>query len=150
MTRRLEIGLAGPLFTTAGITILWAVSGCSHWGDPFVDELAGRPTATTASAVAARAVALEHVGSQRPFQVMPIEAKNGAVTHGTLYYEDPYLAEGSEDDQFAWTQEDYLHWFYGPARFLVETAFYPVKAVRNPPWLVMSSDGRTTERAPRD
>lgn len=120
-------------------------AGCHLLVDPFTDELAQLPPATTPSVDAARAAKVERLVSRRPYQTTQVYAKDGTVTHGPLYYEDPFVDRGSEDGSFAWTSEDYLYWIYGPAHFLVNTAFFPVNAARTPPWQVMAGDGRATE-----
>ena len=78
---------------------------------------------------------------RRPFQLTPVSAKDATVTHTPLYYEDPCETPG-ERLSFAWTGEDYFHLLYGPARFLVSTALFPLSAIDTPPWKMMRSDGQ--------
>jgi hypothetical protein len=109
--------------------------------DPFADEMCGQPAVTTASASAYRAVDYQPRANRRPFSAMVVEGEGGAVTHGPLLFEDLWEEHERSDDRFAWTAEDYLAWFAGGARFLVNTALCPVSALVTPPWKAMVSDG---------
>ncbi len=121
------------------------VSGCQHGESPFTEELAGGPPVTTPSAEAARAASVEPTLTQRPHAHAEVRSAGGVVTHGPLYFEDPYESPSDEDDVFEWSGEDYAHMAYGPARFLVNTVLFPVSAAVTPPWLVMESDGQGTK-----
>jgi hypothetical protein len=115
---------------------------------PFHDEFVLHPAqATTASVEGARAVDRAAVIRQRDFGPMEHDADSGTVTHGPLYFEDPFEDNGSEDGQFAWTGEDYLWIFYWRARFLLNGIALPVSALVTPPWTVMASDGVLSRQA---
>ncbi len=125
-----------------------ALAGCRLAVDPFTDELAGRSPVTTPSVEAARnkaglvrAAQVEHAVSQRSHMAAHLNATDGRVTHGPLYFEDPFENPGDEDGNFAWSGKDYMHWLYGPGRFLVNVVVFPVKAAVSPPWIEMGGDG---------
>jgi hypothetical protein len=65
---------------------------------------------------------------------------DGTVLHRPLYFEDWAEECGSDDDQFAWTGEDFLYILEGPVWFMANAVAFPVEAVINPPWCVMASD----------
>jgi len=115
---------------------------------PFHDEFVVHPTvATTASAEGVHAAKATPVLRQRDHAQKEISPNDGAVTHGPLYFEDPFEDKGSEDGKFAWTGEDYLQWWYWRGRFLLNAVALPVSAVVTPPWVVMVSDGRLSRQA---
>ena len=116
--------------------------GCALMVDPFEDELAGRQAVTTPSVEGARAVEATPTELVREHEATTLCAQDGTVTHGPLYFEDPADEYGSDDDQFAWTGEDYWHFLSWRGRFLVNAVFFPVSVVVTPPWMVMESDGR--------
>ena len=138
------LGLAS-LIPVAGI--LTCASGCQLLINPYVDELAAQPAVTTLSADEARTAEVTPQVLQREYAQTPVCAQDGAVTHGPLYFEDPFEDQGSNDERFAWTGEEYLYFLYGPGRFLLNGAFFPVSAVVTPPWVVMASDGHPGCRA---
>jgi hypothetical protein len=118
-------------------------AGCSLLVNPFTDELAGQGPVTTPSADVVRAAPVETAITQRPYAEVQVNAHDGTVTHGPLYFEDPFEDTGSEDGRFAWTGTDYLHaWLLGPGRFAVNAVAFPISAVVDPPWVVMASDGQ--------
>jgi hypothetical protein len=115
--------------------------------NPFHDELAGPQAMTTPSVEGARAATTAPSLRQRGYAPVEIHAETGAVTHGPLYFEDPYEEKGSEDGQFAWTGEDYFQTAYGRGRFLVNVLLFPISAIVTPPWTVMESDGHLRRQA---
>lgn len=119
---------------------LVAATGCQLMVNPFADEMACRPPVTTSSAAQARAAQVTPSVRHRDFATMKLAERDGAVTHGPLYFEDPFVSRGSEDGRFAWTFEELLYIFYGPARFGINGGFLPVSAVVSPPWTVMASE----------
>jgi hypothetical protein len=123
------------------------LSGCQLMVNPFRDELAGRQEMTTASVEGARAAKTTPTVRQRDYAPFELHAEGDGVTHGPLYFEDPFEDKGSEDGRFAWTGEDYLQFVYWRGRFLLNTLFFPVSAVVTPPWTVMESDGRVSREA---
>jgi hypothetical protein len=122
-------------------------SGCQLMVNPFKDELVGPPSATTASVDGVRAANAAPSVRQRGYAPVEIHAESGAVTHGPLYFEDPYEEKGSADGQFAWTREDYFQAAYWRGRFLVNVLLFPISAIVTPPWTVMESDGRLSRQA---
>ena len=145
MNRRSLIPLRS--FSTAsffGVALL--TIGCHLAVDPFTDDLEGEPAVTTPSVIAVRSVKGEPTRPQRSYARMSLTAKDGTVTHGPLYFEDAFEDASGEDDSFAWTGEDYLAWFGGGGRFLINTALFPLSAAVTPPWVVMTSDGQPGRR----
>ena len=129
-----------------GAFVLFA-TGCQLMVNPFRDELAGQQGTTTASVEGARAAMTTPTVRQRGYEPFELHAEDEGVTHGPLYFEDPFEDKGSVDGRFAWTGEDYLQMFYWRGRFLLNTVFFPVSAVVTPPWTVMESDGHLSRQA---
>jgi len=115
--------------------------GCQLIVNPFRDESASQRSIDTPSVEAVR----RHEGTPltvtRPYAAAMAKLEAESVTHGPLYFEDPYEEAGSEDDRFAWTGTDYWHILYWRGRFLANAALFPIHAVVTPPWTVMESDG---------
>jgi len=140
--------LSGAMMSILAVALAGAaapIGGCHNGESPFTDDLAGRPPVTTPSADAARAASVEPTLTQRPHAHTEVRSHSGVVTHGPLYFEDPYSNPPDEDDAFEWSGEDYAYMAYGPARFLVNTVFFPVSAVVTPPWALVESDGQSTK-----
>ena len=135
---------AGALAWAAAVTLL--SFGCQLVVNPFADELASQQKVTTPSAERARAATPAPSTLHRSHLVRKIRTHDGAVTHGPLYFEDPFEDHGSEDARSAWTGEDYLHLACGPGRYLLNGALFPVSAMVTPPWVVMTSDGRLSRQ----
>lgn len=138
---RALIGTVGAIVSTV------LLSGCQLIVNPFKDELAGQQAMTTASVEGARAAKTTPSVRQRDYPPVELRAEADGVTHGPLYFEDPFEDKGSEDGRFAWTGEDYLQLFYWRGRFLLNTVLFPISAVVTPPWMVMESDGRLSRQA---
>ncbi len=136
------------VFTGAlAVLTLAAGSGCQHFMNPFVDELANGPPISTPSADAAKAYTGKAMLPDHPEPPIERSAEDGMVVHSMLYFEDPFVTHGSEDGKCAWTVEDGLHLVYGPSRFLVDIVLIPVRTVITPPWVLLASDGDVTQRA---
>ena len=131
-----------------GVIVFVALAGgCQLMVNPFKDEFAGQQATTTASVEGARAAKTTPTVRQLDYAPVELRAEADGVTHGPLYFEDPFEDKDSEDGRFAWTGEDYLQIFYWRGRFLLNTVFFPVSAVVTPPWTVMESDGRLSRQA---
>jgi hypothetical protein len=131
------------VFSAVAIVLTIAAgSGCELLVDPLADEWADQAPVTTPSAEAARAAETTPNFQQRDFSPMVTAAESGAVTHGPLYFEDPFEEGGSNDGRYAWTWEDFFYEFLGPGRFVINGVASPVSVVATPPWTVMVSDGR--------
>ena len=128
--------------TLLALGVVVSVMGCRLGVDPFTEALSGQPVWTTPSVEAARAVQVERVIRHRASPTMEVHAKRGTVRHGPLYFEDGCQKSVSPAGMDAWSGDDYLLWFYGSGRFLVDIVFFPVNALVTPPWLVVSSEGR--------
>ncbi|MCH8966799.1 MAG: hypothetical protein IID43_03905 [Planctomycetes bacterium] len=116
-------------------------SGCQHHVNPFVDVPGDREAITTASVDIARAFGGQRTVLRRDTAVTQLTAVDGTVTHGPLYFEDPFEDQGSEDGRFAWTAEDVVQPIAWWGRFLLNAVSFPVSVVVTPPWVVMASDG---------
>ena len=118
--------------------------GCQFYSDPRTDDLADQQVVTTRSVESARAAPAARAQRQRPYAPMHISAKDGAVTHGALLFEDGAEDTADHDQRFAWSNEDLAQWFLGPARFLVNIGLFPISAVATPPWQARVSDGHSS------
>jgi len=145
MNSRVTPGRHVPMHGVAAMIAL--IPGCHLAVHPFTDEFAGRPAVTTASVEGVRAAAKSDLVLTRTSPSREIAPEDGTVSHGPLYFEDPYEESGSEDGHFAWTAEDYWQWVYWRGRFLLNAVAFPVSAVVTPPWTVMVSDGNLNDRA---
>ncbi len=138
-----------PTWVVVSLLAVTAVlaAGCRLMVDRFADEPANRSPVTTPSVEAARAVSVEPTVLHRDHGVVEVRAEDGMVTHGPLYFEDPFEESGGEDGVFAVSGVDYRHLVYGPWRFLTNAVLFPINGVVTPPWFVMTSDGRPGRRA---
>jgi hypothetical protein len=124
-----------------------ATPGCSEWINPWADDLPTAADVTTPSVEGVRAADRQPALRTRPIQPSRIEPQPGVVTHWPLWWEDPFVDKGSEDGQFAMTQEDYFAFPYGLGRFLLNTMAFPVSAAVTPPFTIMGSDGVLSRQA---
>jgi len=125
----------------------FALMGCQLTQNPFADELVGQQRVSTPSVDAARAAAVQTAAAEAHGQTKSLPMIDGSVTHGPLYFEDPFEDTGSDDGKFAWTGEDYLWMFSWRGRYLVNAVAFPVSCAVTPPWTVMVSDGNPSPRA---
>lgn len=124
------------------VLVIGSITGCQTCGRPCEHRQALSMDVTTPSADAARAADVTPRELViRSFATMDVKAKGGAVAHGPLFYEDPFESDCCDDDRFAVTGLDHLSWMLGTARFVVNTAMYPVTMVVTPHCLAMTSDG---------
>ncbi len=139
--------LLGILMTIAAVTIALGSMGCQHTIDPFTDDLPATSEITTTSVEGARAAPQQgRTVPRREFAQTHVEPQGGTVDHWPLWWEDPFEDKGSQDGQFAWTEEDYLAIAYGPGRFLLNTMAFPISAWMTKPGTVMCSDGRISRQ----
>ncbi len=118
------------------LACLFVQTGCSLIANPNYDELASQPMVMTPSECGVRRADVMVASQQvRSFGVVSCAAHTSGLTHGPLFFEDPYVLNGSDDGQFAWTFEEPFHFLLGPVRYGVNLAFMPVSAVVNPPWI---------------
>lgn len=82
----------------------------------------------------------------RDWELMPIGSEPGAVTHGPLYFEDPFEDKGRGDPQYRMGWEDFVAAPYCYARYYLNLIALPVSAVVTPPWTAMESDGRLSRQ----
>lgn len=122
-------------------------TGCRLMVDQFPDQLANRSVVTTPSVEAARAVSVEPKVSHRDHGVVEVRAEDGMVTHGPLYFEDPFEEIGGQDGVSALSGVDFRHLVYGPWRFLINAVLFPINGTVTPPWCAMTSDGKASRRA---
>jgi hypothetical protein len=86
----------------------------------------------------------------RDWEVVPLAAESGVVTHWPTYFEDPFVdkgdgREGLNKYRLGW--EDYIAMPYCYSRFTLNWLMLPVSAVVTPPWTLMESDGRISRQA---
>jgi hypothetical protein len=123
----------------AGVVLL--LCGCHRPTHPCTTEpSAGPQLVTTPSVDAARAAQAEQTTLRRPHGAKEVRAKDGAVTHTPLYFADPFEEVDAARKVVAWSGADYLYLFYGPGRFLANTALFPISAITEPPWQRVVSD----------
>jgi hypothetical protein len=127
--------------------IVAGAGGCHLMVNPYTDEIAMEPAVTTPSAEQAQAAQVAVTVTQRDYDLVEVRVEDGSVTHGPLYFEDPFEDRGSEDGRFAWGGEEYLYFLHGPGCFLFKGLVFPISAVVTPPWITMASDGRVSQRA---
>ncbi len=116
--------------------------GCHLVTSPFVDELAAKPAVTTPSVAAVLEAGAQPRIAKRPHAPVEVFMRDGAVTHGPLYFEDPYEDPDADGLCFALSGGDYLAWLYGSSRFIVNTAMFPASAALAPPWHLVTDDGQ--------
>ncbi len=133
-----RVGVAGCLMLVA------VVGGCHQFPDVFFDDLPPSSLVTTNSAFIARSHGAEPILRDRGFERRIVEEQDGAVSHGPLWFEDPMELVGSDDDQFAITNEDLLVAVYSPGRFAANVLLWPVTLFVHPQWQVQCSDGVAT------
>lgn len=120
------------------------VAGCNQPPavNPWSDDSIPRSTygtassATVAEANKAPAIRVREI----PATAAPVARMD--VPHYPLWWEDPFEDQGDNNNEFAWTWQDYLHMPYGLGRFILNTVGTPASAVVTPPWVSMVSDGR--------
>jgi hypothetical protein len=119
--------------------------GCHGADGPFADPLADLESVSTASVDAAHALARQQEIRRREFETDVAVIVEPAVSHGPLYWEDPFEDPTAECQKcslaFAWGLEDYASVFYSPGRFLANSVLLPVSVLIYPPWVEMESDG---------
>lgn len=138
-----------------GLLVLAIASiGCSHVNNPWVDSstvVEEEMTTATAQGYSNKS----EFASNRWRTNWPkhdVVFENGAVSHWPLWFEDPFEDKGNRyhevadedapDAVFAMNWVDFMHIFYGPGRFALNGALWPVSAVVTPPGRLMESDGR--------
>lgn len=135
-----SLAASGRLLLAAITTGMLLSAGCIT-PSPFRDPFVGESPATTASTDGIREANVEERIPEPNGVPKAVILDDGTVTHRPLYFEDPREYAGSEDGQIAWTNEDFIYLFTGPARFLGNLFTAPAEMVFYPPWDVMASDG---------
>mgnify|MGYP005839473571 CR=1 FL=1 len=137
--------VSGGLLAAACVLAVATWGGCSPAGpgvNCFKDDAIPRGQWTTPSAAAYREIQAKPAIRERGWSASSAEVQSGAVPHFPLWWEDPFEDKGSQDNQFAWTYEDYVAFPYSNARWLLNTMLWPVSAVVTPPGTTMLSDGQ--------
>lgn len=125
---------------------LCLAAGCQHMNNPFLDDLPATSEVTTASVEGARAAPTLPSVPRRDFAALRVDPQDGTVDHWPLWWEDPFEDKGSQDGRFAWTEEDYFCFAYGPGRFILNTMAFPVSAWVTKPATVTCSDGKLSRQ----
>ena len=125
----------------AALIVISSVSGCHEWPNMFIDDLPLASSATTATMDRAMQADTVDAGSTRGFAVAHIEAQDGTVVHGPLWFEDPVEMAGSDDGRFAVTFEDHVSVFYSFGRFIVNLGALPLSMIVDRPGAMVCSDG---------
>lgn len=137
---RRACGVAGML---AALVVSAVLAGCNEPPavNPWRDDSIPRSVYGTASSEAiVQAGQAPAVRVRNLPQVAAPVARN-EVPHYPLWWEDPFEDQGDNNDEFAWTWQDYLDMPYGLGRFMLNTMGWPVSAVVTPPGTPMVSDG---------
>ncbi len=121
-------------------------AGCHEFPNVLVDDLPHSSMVTTASKDAALRAEDEIEGEAeavrvRDFAVGRVERADGTVSHGPLWFEDPFEMTGSHDGQFRVTMEEFLYFPYGIGRFVVNLGLLPLSVLVDPPGSMVCSDG---------
>lgn len=140
-----------PLAIVSSLLAVLLLSGCAYVPNQWVDDSPATtvewatPTTKVIEAQYAPAEQRRH-----DWEVAPITAASGTVTHWPLYFEDPFVDKGDGRkgfDRYRFGWEDYLAALYCYSRFTLNWLFLPVSAVVTPPWTLMESDGRLSHQA---
>jgi len=135
-------------FCSMGVALLMVgtlgVLGCHQSANPWQDSLAQRQPVTTPSVDAARAADREPSIQTRSHAPIRIGPSSERVSHGPLYFADPFECDVLDDGVFAWNGEDYAQFLVGPSRFLVNIALFPIHALATSPWVFLNSDGASS------
>ncbi len=133
---------------------LWAVMlavspmiGCSEMINPWRDDTPRAEDVSTPSTRCLQASGVAAAQRSCDQERQCVRAQDGMVSHWPLWWEDPFVDKGSEDDRFAWTEEDYIAMPYGLGRFILNTMAWPVSVAMTPPWVIMGSDGVLSRQA---
>ncbi len=127
--------------------VVIAIVGCEHAINPFVADAASDDEMITTSERKVRQQSATPTIRRREWQQAKTSYPSGQVIHWPLWWEDPFEDKGSEDGQFAWTEEDYIAIPYSVGRLMLNTIGWPVSAVVTPPGTPMVSDGRPSRQA---
>jgi hypothetical protein len=135
-------GAVVPAFAAAVLAGMF-VGGCSEppaW-NPWRDDSIPASEFGTASSSYVFAANQEPALRVRDYPETSAPVVRKTVPHWPLWWEDPFEDQGDNNDEFAWTWQDYFHMPYGLGRFMVNTMGWPVSAVVTPPGTPMVSDG---------
>lgn len=140
---RMALGLA-----TAGLTIF----GCAHVPNQFAED--GPASKTTLDSPTVRDTVARYqpaAARERGWPTTMTAAERGAVTHWSLYTEDPFEDKGTDrrdgPNKYFIGWEDYVAMPYGLARHTLNVMAFPVSMVVQPPWTLMESDGELSQQA---
>ncbi len=120
-----------------------ATSGCNKppavnpWRE---DSIPATQYGTASSNVICEAN-VQPVVRQRDFAATNAPNAPYDVPHYPLWWEDPFEDQGDNDQNFAWTWQDYLHMPYGLGRFILNTIGTPASMLVTLPGTPMVSDG---------
>lgn len=132
----------------AGALTLLAALGCAHVENQFREDgpsVAADWNSPTAADVYARFQPA--AGRQRAVTPKLTQSARGAVTHGPLYFQDPFEDKGSGHADFRIGWEDAVATPYGYARYTLNWLLLPASMVVEPPWKELESDGILSRQA---
>lgn len=141
----LAFAILNSLFATL------VVAGCTQVPNQWVED--GPATAAEWDSPTASDLRANYAPApqrHRDWEVVPVGAASGVVTHWPLYLEDPFMDKGPGREglnQYRLGWEDYLALPYGYARHTLNWLMLPASAVVTPPWTLMESDGRVSRQA---
>ncbi len=148
--------LAMSALGTTTVVLAALLAGCSknegmsllpdQWNENGPATTADYDTPTASVVFATRAPAPSR---SRPWNGMHAHPDLTPATHWPLYFEDPFEDKGAGREgrnKYHTGWEDVVATPYGLARFLLNTAAFPVSTAVTPPWTVMESDGRVSKQ----
>ncbi len=131
--------------SSIGLATVLLLSGCELATNAYIDPIDNQQRISTASVDAALEIEASPAPRSRSYTSLRLESFDNGVTHGPLYFEDPYESlEG--DDDLAWSGQDHFASIACPVRYAANLALTPLTAIVTPPWLVMESDGAPSKR----
>jgi hypothetical protein len=136
-------------------TALLVLSACAPFHNHFRED--GPSTTADLETPTSKDVKARMQPAQQPecrdWPVTTVAAESGAVTHGPLYFEDPFedKGDGRTDetnpfDVYRLGWEDLVAFPYCYARYWGNQLMVPFSAVVTPPWFALESDGRLSRQ----
>lgn len=133
------------MFSLVVAGLLLASAGCNEPPavNPWRDDSLTRDSYSTPSKDGIMAYEQEPAIRQRDMAAVEAPRVSPDVPHYPLWWEDPLEDKGDQNNEFAWTWQDYVAMPYSFGRYLLNTMAWPVSAVVTLPGTSMVSDGIT-------